>query len=200
MNKAWILLLALVLPVAAANITTTTSAGLTTMVPGAVTIDFNLLAGTDPFSESGVTYTFEFTELVLSPVVPDEVGGEHIIGIPDTTPYLTVGSPRRPGAVSILLDTPTDYFGMYWGTPDDYNRIEFFSGATSLGTFTGAGAGSYTNFTADPGFMFDRIEMTSDGAAFETDNHAFGSAVPEPGTYAMLAAGLSALAFFRRKR
>jgi hypothetical protein len=44
------------------------------------------------------------------------------------------------------------------------------------------------------------IRFTASQNAFETDNHAFITAVPEPETYVMLLAGLGLLGLMARRR
>ena len=50
------------------------------------------------------------------------------------------------------------------------------------------------------GDVYKRQVFSSGGNAFETDNHAFISAVPEPETYAMLLAGLGLMAVIARRK
>jgi len=105
------------------------------------------------------------------------------------------------------------YLGLQWGSMDTYNQIQFYSGATLVGTVTG-GAGpagvsrdsgtggqtdwennAYVNISSTQ--AFDRIRISSfsgfGGAspyAFELDNLAV--AVPLPGAVLLGALGLLA--------
>jgi hypothetical protein len=113
--------------------------------------------------------------------------------------------------VSISFDgADHNYFGLYWGSIDAYNTIAFYDGLELLWSGTGStvaqpangcqscdGTNRYVNFHfgAD---RFDRIVMSSDGRAFESDNHAFGS-VPVPGVVALLGIGLAGIAAVRRR-
>ena len=128
----------------------------------------------------------------------------------DDTTYVTIGS-GAPLPSSLTIDfggLTMYYFGFYMGSPDTYNHITFaFSGANGTQSFTGdqliaPGNGDqsiaeFVNFNSASGFT--QITMTSDQAAFETDNYAF--AVPEPASIILLGTfvlGISSL--IRRRR
>lgn len=134
----------------------------------------------------------------------------------DTTRYLTTGSTTSNAAARVEISfagAPMQYFGLLWGSVDSYNKIEFFSGATSVGSFTGGAITPtatgdqglngtyYVNINSTLGF--DRVVMTSDGFAFEFDNLAWRTApvvVPEPMSAALLGAGLLGLGLARKRR
>lgn len=127
----------------------------------------------------------------------------------DTTKYLTTGT----GSITLDFGTNLSYLGLLWGSVDDYNKIEFFNGADSVGWFTGMNVlalpngnqgpnGSvYVNFNDADGY-FTKVVLTSSTNAFEIDNVATNAAgVPDSGaTVAFLGLGLVALAAVRRKR
>ncbi len=131
----------------------------------------------------------------------------------------TSGNQRGPGLV--VLDTPASYYGFLWGSPDTYNVVSFLYNGVEVGSFTGAkvfppadgrqgalAGGQYVNFWAEGAERFNAVKFISGGNAFETDNHAvfapagiavFNAAVvPEPGTYALMLAGLCAIGFMTR--
>jgi hypothetical protein len=109
----------------------------------------------------------------------------------------------------------------YWGSIDTYNSLRFLDASgnalaiTGVGTvLTGSHVGppangdqgaSATNrrvfFDLSSTPTFAKLELTSNGRAFEIDDIAVASAtVPEPGTYALMAAGLLGLAGVARRR
>ena len=107
----------------------------------------------------------------------------------------------------IVFSTPISYFGLAWGTPDPYNSLQLFNGATQLGpTFTGLDLASsftagtfYVNFYAGAGEQITKVVLSSSGCCFETDNHSYRiAAIPEPGSFALLAVPALLLAVRRR--
>ncbi|OLP16217.1 hypothetical protein BST81_21675 [Leptolyngbya sp. 'hensonii'] len=170
--------------------------GLKSSVPGAVTVTFD-----EPIP-SLLTYSAGAT------VVQGNVGGQYAAPPGDGSKYLTI-SPKGSGVVgasgpiTITASQDLKYFGFYAGSLDSYNSIKFLSKGVTVGTFGGTqlaalantvangdqSKGFYYNFAADgAGEFFDTVVMDSSGIAFETDNHAFRTAVPEAGTIAGLAA------------
>jgi|SRR5581483_1080172 len=111
----------------------------------------------------------------------------------------------------ITFDAPIDYFGFVWNSPDTFNSVQLFNGATQVGpTYIGAASfvtDTYMNFFADSGEQFTSVVLSSPGCCFETDNNSYrlvttAASIPEPGTFLptglMAAVLLSAL--FRRRR
>ena len=132
----------------------------------------------------------------------------------DTTRYLSTGI----GTVTLDMVGPTQYLGLLWGSVDGYNALQFYAGATLLGTVTGSDVIAspngnqgvngtvYVNITSD--IAFNRVVALSNGYAFEFDNVAYTSAGPggagdpvsAPATLALFGAALAGLAFTRRRQ
>ena len=114
-----------------------------------------------------------------------------------TGTYLAVS---KGGSATIDLDGATS-FSFLWGSPDPTNTITI-DGVSFTGTFLlGAAANSsnansvWATFTDLDGM--DSFTITTGQVAFEM---AVANPVPEPETYALMLAGLGAVAFVARRR
>lgn len=174
--------------------------GLVTSVAGATTINFN--DGIIPANYSGASL-FTGTD------------GNHAAPPGDTTRYLSAGiSSDQHSPVTATFAGGLSYFGFYMGSPDTYNSVQYnFTNSASI-TMSGSdlaalagnqpngdqSVGMYINAFAGSGNRISSVSFSSTSNAFETDNHALISAVPEPGTYAMLLAGLGLMGFMLRRK
>jgi hypothetical protein len=177
----------------------------TSSIAGVTTVDFNSGSGCGGYAScSGV---FQ--------IVSGSASGLYAQPAGTSGPYLTVPNPYSSGSALFNLGTQSDYFGLFWGSIDDYNTISFYNSGSLVASYTGTdivgssydngdqvstNSNRYINFNFGSE-RFDSVRLTSTNYAFESDNHSYRAvSVPEPGTLALLGLGLLGVAFSRRRR
>lgn len=114
---------------------------------------------------------------------------------------------------TVNFSSGISYYGFLWGSPDvnPWNDVKFYSGMTLLDSFgrekfqpplmdNNWTTTSYLNIFTNGGPAITKITFSASQNAFETDNHAYIAAVPEPETYAMMLAGLGLMGLVARRR
>jgi hypothetical protein len=193
------------------------TAGVCTSVANAQQIDFD--SATAPSPHTSGPAVFSFSPGGISPFVIGSVVNEYETPPSDGTRYLAAGALGRAGSVTIDFVAPILYYGMYVGSPDPYNLIQFFetgNNVTPVASFTGdmfnpqgrliVTLGEYVNFSVSGGDI-SRIVLSSSAAALESDNHAYLLAppkqpaeAPEPATMGLMAGALLGLGLYARRR
>jgi hypothetical protein len=211
---------------AQAQLTTFTTASATSTVAGAYTIDFGTGvvnnagsvigasgAGDTIYSGAAQGNSFSYTDGALFSNT-SLISGVAARPVGSTGNYLSVGnSGTSQGPSTLTFAQGVSYFGFLWGSPDAYNTVTFWNGNTSLGSFNGSAVlqppngnqsfSSFFNVQTNGSDVITSVTFASSGMAFETDNHAYVtavSAVPEPETYALMLAGLGLVSAVARRR
>lgn len=174
----------------------------------------------DPGIPAGADLIFDFEQATPEltgdvQLVTGSVGGAYAAPAGDTTQYAVVPMAGQPMGVAILdltgLGRDVFDFGLYWGSIDDYNFLDFFNGNTLIGTVSGAlippANGNQTanvtnrrvNVRFAGGQAITSVRFRSEGVAFEFDDIAV-TAVPEPATWGLMIAGFAMVGAAARRR
>lgn len=187
--------------------------------------NFDSLASTGGTTANGISVTFSGPDagvatlpnvsgIYAAPYISNSNGtlfGNAQANGQNETQYLTTGI----GSVTLDLGDYHQYFGLLWGSVDNYNTLSFYDGTTLLFSFTGADVNTlangdqgadgtfYVNINSDT--AFNRVIATSSQYAFEFDNVAlaeqpieFPAEIPLPGTLPLLGIGLLMNGVIRR--
>lgn len=173
-----------------------------------VNFDGLTLGNSTQWADSNVQVSFTGTGKVVQGASSGEyaapfVSGSNGIGFlspdqptgVDTTKYLSTGI----GSVVLQFNADQTYFGLLWGSVDNYNTLSFYNGQNLVGSYTGTDIWSnangnqgqegtfYVNFNSLDG-VFNKVVASSTQNAFEFDNVAYNSkSVPDGGSTLALA-------------
>jgi hypothetical protein len=181
-----------VLPASASTLTTWLTSGPNTSVSGATTFDF----GTSGVNNSAKVSNLATTTVGIATFSGGELFNTSTAGVSGQAarPVGSTGNfwAIEPGETGLVTFTdPVKYYGFLWGSPDrpaTWNEVTFYNGNTILGQFDGSITGLnndwtstvYFNVSTGNGPGITSITFKAGSPAFETDNHAFVSAVPLP--------------------
>lgn len=172
---------------------------------------------------SGPTPTYDFNSSAGTPsisggTVVSGTTGNHAQPLGSTGGYYAVGpSDGNPGVIDLSAIGNITSLSFIWGSVDTYNTLQFLDASNNvLASFSGSNIwlpanGDQSNPNTNPLVAFEltgsdvgaftSLRLTSSSNAFEIDNLAINSGVPEPATWAMMLVGFVGIGFgLRRQR
>ena len=137
-----------------------------------------------------------------------------VMSAPDSTNFFAVPEDKAVGTIADVSfgGEEYNYLGLFWGSIDTYNSIEFYNDGSLIASFTGtdvlgsnpangdqssASTNQYINFYLSD--KFDAVKFISPEYAFEFDNLAVGIHAPVPGAILLGFIGLSVAGVKLRK-
>jgi len=186
----------------------------------AITIG-SITPGTDPYSGPAPTYDFEAGSTPPTSggaVVTGTSGLDHAQPFGSTGFYYAVGPhDGSPGTIDLTAIGDIVNISLLWGSVDTYNTLQFLAadGTTVLASFVGNdifnpanGARNdpntnpvvLFNLTGGDVSAFSYLRLWSSENAFEIDNIAVNSGVPEPTTWGMMLLGFAGIGMALRRR
>jgi hypothetical protein len=155
------------------------------------------LVGNAPISILGGSAQVTFTAAsgVYSGTTTGVAAAPFTASGPDNSNYLAA---EPKGSVTVSFNSQQKYFGLLWGSVDNYNSLNFYNNGTLVETLTGSAisANANGNQTASGSYIvnldfngtasFNSVVATSSTPAFEFDSIAY-AATPVPITGAAIA-------------
>ena len=125
--------------------------------------------------------------------------------------FLAAGPSSGTTATLSFVGNGVSYVSFLWGSPDTYNQLTVNTTKGSV-SFTAASLGfavtdgdqafsQYVQFSGVGGASITGLTFTNapETDAFETANYSI-TAVPEPGTYALMLSGLGVMGYIARRK
>jgi hypothetical protein len=178
----------------------------------------SITPGTDPYTGPAPTYDFDSSTPPNSgQVVTGTNGLLYAQPFGSTGNYFAVGpSTGSPGLIDLTAIGDIVNISLLWGSVDTYNTLEFLDGSMNvLQAFVGNdifnpanGARNdpntnpvvLFNLTGGDVSAFSYLRLSSSENAFEIDNIAVNSGVPEPATWGMMLLGFLGIGAAMRRR
>jgi len=175
-------------------------------VPGGV-VNFSSAPASGPFTANGITFTPGGTTGGI--VVSGSSPGNYANPAGYSGNYMALLTNQSE---TLTFAGQMDIFGLYWGSIDSYNHVQFLLNGAQVGNIisgsdlaapivasgdqSGNNSNAYITFS---NVFFDQVVLSSSGNSFEFTNVA--AAAPESATWAMMVLGFFGIGFlaYRRK-